>query len=98
VGRRGGLHPRPAGGRGVPGRLLLVTDPRLTRHGIATEFGRALLDWAWGPLELDEVGACVDPARADYPRVLQKLGFWHTEDQERDGRRVAVYRMPRPKV
>ena len=78
--------------------LLIVTDPRMARRGIATEFGRALLDWAWGPLELDEVGACVDATRPEYPRVLQKLGFWHTEDQERDGMRVAVYRMPRPKV
>jgi RimJ/RimL family protein N-acetyltransferase len=79
-------------------QLVLVTDPRLTRRGIATEFGRALLDWAWGPLELDEVGACVEHGRSDYPRVLQKLGFWHTEDLVRDGSVVALYRMPRPSV
>lgn len=78
--------------------LLMVTDPLLARRGIATEFGRALLDWAWGPLELDEVGACVHHDRKDFPRVLQKLGFWQTDLQERGGVMVALYRMPRPKV
>lgn len=44
-------------------------------HGYATEAARALLDWAFGALDLNRVQAEVDTRNPASARVLEKLGF-----------------------
>lgn len=50
-------------------------------HGYATEAVRAMLQWAFGALDLNRVEAELDTRNAASARVLEKLGF------EREGRR-----------
>ena len=44
-------------------------------HGYATEAARAVLDWAFGALDLNRVQAETDTRNAASARVLEKLGF-----------------------
>ncbi|MCH1866691.1 GNAT family N-acetyltransferase [Nocardioides sp. CFH 31398] len=44
-------------------------------RGVATEAVRALLDWAFGTLDLNRVQAEADTRNAPCRRVLEKLGF-----------------------
>jgi [ribosomal protein S5]-alanine N-acetyltransferase len=44
-------------------------------HGYATEAARALLQWAFGTLDLNRVQAETDTRNAASARVLEKLGF-----------------------
>lgn len=44
-------------------------------RGIATEAGRALLDWAFGTWDLNRVQAETDTRNLASARVLEKLGF-----------------------
>lgn len=44
-------------------------------HGYATEAARALLEWAFGALDLNRVQAETDTRNVASARVLEKLGF-----------------------
>jgi RimJ/RimL family protein N-acetyltransferase len=44
-------------------------------HGYATEAGRAVLQWAYGTLDLNRVQAETDTRNVASARVLEKLGF-----------------------
>jgi ribosomal-protein-alanine N-acetyltransferase len=44
-------------------------------HGYATEAARAVLDWAYGALDLNRVQAETDTRNLASARVLEKLGF-----------------------
>ena len=62
-----------------PGFRSAVTGYCLTReawgHGYATEAAGALLDWAFGALDLNRVQAEADTRNPASRRVLEKLGF-----------------------
>jgi ribosomal-protein-alanine N-acetyltransferase len=51
-----------------------VVDPRHQGQGIATEAGRAALDWCFANLGVDEVCSLIRPDNAASARVAQKLG------------------------
>jgi RimJ/RimL family protein N-acetyltransferase len=51
-----------------------VIDPRKQGEGIATEAGRASLDWCFANLEVDEVCSVIHPENAASARVAAKLG------------------------
>jgi RimJ/RimL family protein N-acetyltransferase len=52
-----------------------VVDPSFQGRGIATEAARALLDHAFGPLDLHRVSADCDPRNEPSLRVAGKLGM-----------------------
>ena len=68
--------------------------------GIATEAGRAAIDYALSELGADEVVAYTSPGNAASLRVIDKLGMeLRGEGRSRDGRRAVIYvarRAPRP--
>jgi ribosomal-protein-alanine N-acetyltransferase len=55
--------------------LGYVLDDAAWGHGYATEAARALLQWAFGALDLNRVQAEIDTRNAASGRVLEKLGF-----------------------
>ncbi|MFC1437053.1 GNAT family protein [Streptacidiphilus sp. N1-10] len=55
--------------------LGYVLDDAVWGHGYATESARALLQWAFGTLDLNRVQAEADTRNAASGRVLEKLGF-----------------------
>jgi ribosomal-protein-alanine N-acetyltransferase len=58
-------------------RLGFVLGEAAWGHGYATEAARALLQWAFGALDLNRVQAEADTRNAASARVLDKLGFVH---------------------
>lgn len=60
--------------------------------GIATEAGRAAIDYAFRELGADEVVAYTSPGNAASLRVIEKLGMQlRGEGRSRDGRRALIY-------
>ncbi|MEX0678351.1 MAG: GNAT family N-acetyltransferase [Pirellulales bacterium] len=51
-----------------------VVDPSRQRQGIATEAGRASLDWCFANLGVDRVCSIIDSGNAASARVAEKLG------------------------
>ena len=59
--------------------------------GLATEAGRAVLDYGFVHLHLEEIIGLVDPANAASVRVLEKLGLMVDRIMEYQGASVAKY-------
>ena len=55
--------------------LAYYIHPEMWNKGIATEAGRVILEYAFGRLELNRVGAVCMVENAASRRVLDKLGF-----------------------
>jgi RimJ/RimL family protein N-acetyltransferase len=51
-----------------------VVDPRRQRQGIATEAGRAALDWSFAHLDVEAICSLIHPDNAASARVAAKLG------------------------
>jgi RimJ/RimL family protein N-acetyltransferase len=51
-----------------------VVDPRRQNQGVATEAGRASLEWCFGNLSVDRVCSIIHPDNAASRRVAEKLG------------------------
>jgi RimJ/RimL family protein N-acetyltransferase len=51
-----------------------LVDPARQNEGIATEAGRASLDWCFENLEVDQVCSLIDAANVPSARVATKLG------------------------
>ena len=51
-----------------------LVDPRRQGEGIATEAGRAALDWCFANLDVDKICSLIRPGNAPSVRVAQKLG------------------------
>ena len=51
-----------------------VVDPRRQNRGIATEAGRASLEWCFANLGVDRVCSIIHPANVASARVAEKLG------------------------
>jgi RimJ/RimL family protein N-acetyltransferase len=51
-----------------------IVDPRWQHKGIATEAGRASLDWCFARLGVDEVCSVIHPDNTPSARVAAKLG------------------------
>lgn len=62
----------PSCRRAEVGYVLL---PSQWGRGYASEAVAALLDWGFGPLELNRVEADIDPRNTPSARVLERLGF-----------------------
>ena len=84
-----GLH--PAGGSGPDVELGYTLARAAWGKGYATEAGEALLDHAFGPLQLDRVIAQVEPGNAASRRVLEKLGMDERGERLAYGRPHLVY-------
>jgi RimJ/RimL family protein N-acetyltransferase len=60
--------------------------------GIATEAGRAAIDYAFRELGVDEVVAYADPGNAASLRVIEKLGMERRGvGRSRDGRQAVIF-------
>jgi len=59
--------------------------------GLATEAGRAVLDYGFRELHLEEIIGLADPANVASVRVLEKLGFSFDRMMEYGGSNVARY-------
>jgi RimJ/RimL family protein N-acetyltransferase len=73
-------------------------------HGLATEAARAVLDYAFGPHDLDEIVSFTSTTNLRSQRVMQKIGMHHdpAEDFDHPGlpeghrlRRHVLYRLTR---
>lgn len=51
-----------------------IVDPKRQRQGIATEAGRASLDWCFANLGVERVCSLIHPDNAASARVAEKLG------------------------
>jgi len=61
-------------------------------QGIATEAGRAAIDYAFRELDADEVVAYTSPGNAASLRVIEKLGMERRgEGRSRDGQRAVIF-------
>ena len=59
--------------------------------GLATEAGRAILDYGWTHLQLSQVIALVVPENVASMRVLEKLGLSFEKQFEYQGHELARY-------
>ncbi len=71
-------------------------SPEYWGQGLATEAGRAVMQYAWQTLKLKTVMAMVMPENTASSRVLLKLGFEFAGSEIDDGTEVEVYRATRP--
>ena len=62
-------------------------------QGIATEAGRAVLDYAFRELQLDPIVAVADPDNHASRRVLEKLGLRSQGRARHYGQDLAFYRL-----
>lgn len=74
-------------------------------QGVATEAARAVLDYAFGPLDLDEIVSFTSTTNLRSQHVMQKIGMHHdpADDFDHPGlpegnylRRHVLYRIGRP--
>lgn len=79
--------------------------PRAWGHGYATEAARAVLDYAFKTIGLDEVVALAAAANVRSQRVMQKLGMTHDPSDDFDHplveadhllKRCVLYRIKKP--
>jgi len=91
---RAGLH-NPEGWPGLEVGWMVARDR--WGQGLATEAGRAALDYAFGVLAADHVISVIDPANAASIRVAEKLGetFERLTDLAIADHPVALYGIPR---
>ncbi len=66
--------------------------------GIATESGKAVLDFAWHQLGLKRVIATVLPGNQRSIRVLEKLGFSYEKEMMEDQEKIKWYGNHLPRV
>src|SRR5437868_2300537 len=72
-----GIYPHVEAGRAIPGEGVLafyLARPYWGR-GLATEAGRAFVEFGFGELRLSRIVAGVDARNAASIRVIEKLGF-----------------------
>jgi RimJ/RimL family protein N-acetyltransferase len=74
---RCGLYPHLKGGERAPdeGVLAFYLARAFCGRGLATEAGRAFVDFGFGVLGLKRIVTTVDTRNAASVRVLEKLGF-----------------------
>jgi [ribosomal protein S5]-alanine N-acetyltransferase len=89
----GGLH--PLGGTGPDVELGYTLARQAWGKGYATELGRALVDYAFGVLQVGRVVAQVEPANAASRRVLAKLGMAEQGERTAYGRPHLLYAVVR---
>jgi len=72
-------------------------DPEFWGRGLATEGGRAALEFGFRDLWLDEIVSIYEPANVASGRVMQKLGLKHDRDTLHPERGIAlrVYKLLR---
>ena len=70
--------------------------PAFWGQGLATEAGRAVVEWAFGERGLPYVLAFLDPANVASVRVLEKIGLTRRFDTDIKGHRMDVYRIDAP--
>ena len=61
------------------------------RRGLATEAGRACVDFAFGAIGVSQVIAIIDPDNTASRRVAEKIGMGKEREAEVEGRPVVVY-------
>jgi RimJ/RimL family protein N-acetyltransferase len=71
-------------------------SPESWGEGLATEAGRASLDWAFGPAELDRVVSYTLRDNLASRRVMEKLGLAYVRDFQRRGFDQVLYEARRP--
>ncbi|MBM2618500.1 GNAT family N-acetyltransferase [Actinoplanes sp. LDG1-06] len=93
---RGGLSRAVVDGRD---RLELgwVLHRRYWGRGFATEIGRAGLEFAFGPLDADEVVSFTERRNRRSRAVMERLGFHHTKNLLIEGVGCALYELRRPR-
>ena len=62
-------------------------------RGFATEMARAVLSLAFGPIELSDVNALIDPANVASRRVAEKSGLRYEREATLHGDSAALYRI-----
>lgn len=89
-----GLRPLPD--RLQARELMYAVHPACWGRGVATEAGRAVLDWGFATLPLDEVLGMSRPENTASRRVLEKLSMAYDglSDRYYDPP-LALYRLPR---
>lgn len=73
-----------------------VIDPAFQGQGFATEAGRAMVDWTFANLPVDEVCSMILPGNAASTRVAEKLGARHAGRQLVFGKEANVWLHARP--
>ncbi len=73
-----------------------VIDPASQGQGFATEAGRAMVDWCFANLPLDEVCSMILPGNTASTRVAEKLGARHAGRQWVFGKEADVWLHARP--
>ena len=81
-----------------------IVDPARQREGIATEAGRAALDWSFANLNVDRICSLIAPANVASARVAAKLGATHERTELVTGIEAQIWihhrpqHIPRPSV
>lgn len=75
--------------------LLYLLTKTVWGRGLATEAGRATLDFAFGSTALKTLIALTAPANKASQRVLGKLGFSHSGEQMMGTQKVSWFDLPR---
>ncbi|MEP2104096.1 MAG: GNAT family N-acetyltransferase [Parasphingorhabdus sp.] len=68
------------------------------RHGIATEAGRAVINFGFNKFQIDQIIAGVMPENLSSMKVLDKLGFSKHTDAQNFDKKFRWYVLPRSKV
>lgn len=92
IGRIGLWHPE-----GWPGlEVGWLLDRAYWGRGLATEGGRAAVDYAFTTLGADHVISVIDPANIRSIRVAENIGERFEREYDFDGTRVLIYGVTRP--
>ncbi|HEX6957200.1 MAG TPA: GNAT family N-acetyltransferase [Ferrovibrio sp.] len=75
--------------------LLYLLTKTVWGRGLATEAGRAALDFAFGSTALERLIALTAPENKASQRVLDKLGFSHSGEQMMGAQKVAWFALAR---
>jgi [ribosomal protein S5]-alanine N-acetyltransferase len=94
---RCGLYPHIDGESRVEGEAVLgfYLAREFWGRGLASEAGRALVNFGFEELKLERIVSAVDVRNAASVRVLEKLGF-RLERYERGSRSFCHFELPRP--
>lgn len=74
-------------------QLLYGLLPTVWGRGYATEASRAAIDFGFDECGFDEVIAATDPPNEASIRVMERLGFGHRVDSQRDGKPTITTRI-----